>query len=102
MSKKWNFRISDHVLLRYMERMLGVDVEDFRQRLHDQLEPAAMAGAAQSEVAGAVFRFQHNADESVVSTMWPSDSPRLRQGGRPSRQEGRDFNKSMARKRRGG
>ncbi len=102
MSKPFNFRISDHVLLRYMERMLGVDVAGFRQRLHDQLEPAAMAGATQIEVAGAVFRFQHNAHESVASTMWPSDSPRLRQSPRESRQDSKDYNKIMARKRRGG
>ena len=70
--RPFNFRITDHVLLRYMERMLGVDVADFRKRLHVQLEPSARAGVASHEVAGMVFKFSHSPNESVVATMWPS------------------------------
>jgi len=72
MTKKvFHFRITDHVLLRYMERMLGVDVADFRRRLHDKLKPAAEAGAAQIEMGGMVFKFAYGPNDATVTTMWP-------------------------------
>jgi hypothetical protein len=69
------FRISDHVMLRYMERALGVDIEAFRKKLQAQLEPAGRLGAKSFETGGMIFKFGHSPHEISVSTMWPADSP---------------------------
>ena len=99
MTKKFNFRISDHVLLRYMERMLGVDVAAFRKRLHDELAPAAQAGAAQIEINNMIFKFSHWPDEVTVTTMWPSGSPKPWKQPRKGLQDSKDYNRILARKR---
>lgn len=99
MTKKFNFRITDHVLLRYMERMLGVDVAGFRKRLHSQLEPAARAGASQIEVSGMVFKFNQGADEVTATTMWASNSPVTWKRPPLSGDDTREAKKIQARKR---
>jgi hypothetical protein len=83
----FNFRVTDHVLLRYMERMLGVDVDAFRERLRVQLEPAAKAGVKSIETAGMVFKFSYGSHDCVVSTMWLADGL----GGKKRPPDGRDL-----------
>lgn len=74
MTKKvFNFRVTDHVLLRYMERMLGVDVDAFRERLKTNLVPYAASGAASVEISGMVFKFTYGTHDTVCATMWPSN-----------------------------
>lgn len=99
MIKKLNFRVTDHVLLRYMERMLGVDVADFRKRLHAKLEPAAMAGATQIETSGMIFKFSHGPHDISVTTMWPADGPPSKKRPPLSGDDSREAKKIQARKR---
>lgn len=39
-------RITDHAVLRWLERVHGVDVEGFRQKLLDDVEAAAVVGGS--------------------------------------------------------
>ena len=41
-----SIRITDHAVLRWLERVHGVDVEGFRQQLLSEVEAAAVVGGA--------------------------------------------------------
>lgn len=41
-----SIRISDHAVLRWLERVHGIDVEGFRQELRAQVEPAIVVGSS--------------------------------------------------------
>ena len=100
MSKSiFRFRVSDHALLRYMERILGVDVESFRAKLRAHLEPAAEAGAASLTVAGLSFRFSRNSLECAVTTVIRTDVKGGKQTPPASGDDSREYKKIKARKR---
>lgn len=91
------FRVSDHVLLRYMARMLAVDVEGFRAKLHDKLLPYSVANGVTLD--GMVFKFVHHPHETVVATMWPEGSLREKQRPPRSGDDSAEAKKIKARKR---
>ena len=93
------FHVSDHMLLRYLSRMLGVDVESFRLRLHDKLEPYAKAGVRSVEDAGMVFKFSYSDGLVSVSTCWPSGHIAGKKQPPSSAQDSREAMKFAARKR---
>lgn len=47
--------ITDHALLRWLERVHGIDVDGFRQRLHDESKPYLDAGAKAWTRGGATY-----------------------------------------------
>lgn len=52
--------VSDHALLRYLERFCGIDVEEMRQAMTDILTPAADAKATSVSANGMTFKIREN------------------------------------------
>lgn len=50
-------RVTDHVVLRYLERVQGLDVESIRKRIADACAPAVAAGASSARLDGFFFKF---------------------------------------------
>jgi hypothetical protein len=71
-------RVSDHAVLRYLERVGGFDIEALRRDIRDRVYKAADAGASGVVVDG--FRYCIRADREggrVITTVidgdWASD-----------------------------
>lgn len=69
-------RISDHAALRYLERVLGVDIEALRDELARRLDQAAAVGASGVIVDG----FRYVLADGVLVTVEPvkSEAPKPR------------------------
>jgi hypothetical protein len=63
--------VSDHALLRYLERFLGIDVEKTRQDVADQCAPSMSLGARSWSHGGVTFVFKGG----VVVTVTPNQKP---------------------------
>lgn len=50
--------VSDHAVLRYLERILGVDVDTVRRTIHDETRLAIHEGARGVVANGVVYRLQ--------------------------------------------
>lgn len=77
--------VSDHCLLRYIQRVLGVDVDAIRGEITALLEPAAKAGATKFSADGMTFVLVNNRVVTVTGGESPS-SARLKgrqANGRP-------------------
>ena len=66
---KETLRVSDHAVLRYMERAMGLNVEIVREHIASLCGPAAAAGAVCVRTEG--VRFEINAVNNVVTTVAP-------------------------------
>lgn len=79
--------ISDHAVLRFMQRCHGIDVEAYRRELAARVENAIAAGATSVKVAGFVFHIKGG----VLATVVPAKQrhvPRSRKArGTPSRRD---------------
>lgn len=64
-------RVSDHAVVRWLERVKGVDVEAFRAEIVDAVQGAVDAGAKQISVGGVTYIL----DGAVVTTVTPNASP---------------------------
>lgn len=69
--RKTELVISDHAMLRYIERVIGVDLEPIRQKIVDTVEPAYKAGATRISADGVTYSIRSN---FVTSTL-PGASP---------------------------
>jgi len=58
--------VTDHAVLRYLERVAGVDVEAIRNRIYDQIKDPLAAGASGVISNGIAYRFIG----SKVTTIW--------------------------------
>lgn len=58
--------VTDHTVLRYLERVAGLDVEAIRTRILGDTSKALAAGATGITVNGISYRFEHG----HVSTIW--------------------------------
>ena len=63
--KHSRLQVSDHAVLRYMERAMGLDIEALRQELERKVDAAARAGACGLTVDGVNFRIV----DGVVTTV---------------------------------
>lgn len=70
--------VTDHATLRYIERVLGFDVEDVRQRIRDVCENAAKAGASCVVHDGFQYKIAHGG--RAVITVTPT-APHSETGG---------------------
>ena len=61
-------RVSDNALLRWLERVEGVDVEAIRRRIAKAVQGGADRGADGVRVQGVTFKLAYNPGEAVVST----------------------------------
>lgn len=68
---KRQVHISDHALLRYLERILEIDIDAIRARLSHEIKTAAMLGAKKYTSAGATFVLEKTqaGDITVVTVM---------------------------------
>ncbi len=75
--------VSDHAVLRYLERVGGFDIEGLRRQIADRLKPAADAGARGVVLDGHSFLIDYNPQlGSVVVTVLPvTRNPRNLMGG---------------------
>jgi hypothetical protein len=60
--------VSDHAVLRYLERVLGIDVELVRASITHDVAAALEAGASSVTIEG--IRFELNPVARVVKTVW--------------------------------
>lgn len=75
--------VSDHAVLRYLERVGGFDIEGLRRQIADRLKSAADAGARGVVLDGHSFLIDRNSEGgSVVVTVLPvTRNPRNLIGG---------------------
>lgn len=81
-------RLSDHALLRYLERVMHVDIKAVQARIMtDKVKAAILAGASSVIVAGAKFKIANNTVVTIIDVDAP---PKLAKQAdrRPSVAEG--------------
>lgn len=77
-SRKHRVLVSDHAVLRYLERVGGFDIESLRRQIADRLEAVARAGAESVVIDGYRYVLRSDSGGPVVTTVlekgWmPSD-----------------------------
>ena len=75
--KKSLHRVSDHAVLRYLERCKGVDVENVRRELGRKVDDAVRRGASGLISDGFVFKLS---PVGTVITVQEQNRPDLRTG----------------------
>lgn len=60
--------VSDHAVLRWLERVEGVDVGGIRRRIAMAAQNAADLGAGGVRVEGVTFKLEHGPIRTVVTT----------------------------------
>lgn len=71
--------VSDHAMIRYLERVGGFEIERLRAEIAAKLQPLAESGAGAVIVDGHAYVIAHNEDGASVVTVLPA-SGRGRQG----------------------
>lgn len=61
-------RVSDHAVLRWLERVEGVNVDAIRRRIAKAVHRGAVEGAGGVRCDGVVFKVDYNPGEAVVVT----------------------------------
>lgn len=82
--KKSAIHISDHALLRYLERGLGIDIEWYRRHLGRQVDQVMVDGATGIRIDGLLFRIQG----ATVVTIVKANRPDVRTGRRQRDRDG--------------
>lgn len=77
--------VSDHALVRYMERVMGLDLASLRRRLADEVRPFAEAGAASCVIGRANFCFLVRTDGHIAVATVITDKMRAQKTRRRSR-----------------
>lgn len=78
--------VTDHAVVRYLERALGLDVEAVRTEIARAVKRGIAEGASGVRVGGLWFRLEG----AVVVTVLPGSSADLRTGRRPRRGQPRE------------
>ncbi|WP_413874143.1 hypothetical protein [Albidovulum sp.] len=68
--------VSDHALVRYIERVLGVDVETLRREIGRRVDRGAELGACGVEIDGWLYKLS----DGTVTTVLEASRPDLRRG----------------------
>lgn len=69
MAKKPRLRVSDHAIVRYLERVGGFDIDGLRWQIANRLQPAADAGAHAVWVEDHLFVLGRDAEGPAVITV---------------------------------
>jgi hypothetical protein len=67
--KKPRLRVTDHAVLRYLERVGGFDIEGLRLDIARRLEPAAQAGASAITIEGFTYCVVQDPTGPVIATV---------------------------------
>lgn len=70
MSKSDEIVVTDHALVRYIERYLDVNLDAVRQQIRDKTEDAIRAGALTIQIDGFLFTLAPK-DRSVITILTP-------------------------------
>lgn len=80
-------RISDHAMLRYLERVGGFDIEGLRKSISDRVTAATVPGQVGVTIDGYSFRIGEDDWGQVVTTVLNAEGStsilRPKSGGRP-------------------
>lgn len=72
-------RVTDHAVLRYLERAHGLDVDAVRRHLSGKVETGARLGAIGVTIDNVKLMLEHHRHEVVVVTAlkpyWPARQP---------------------------
>lgn len=68
--------VSDHALVRYIERVLGLDVEQLRREIGRRVDRGVELGATGVEIGGYVYKIA----DGHVTTVLDASRPDLRHG----------------------
>ena len=75
--------VTDHAVLRYLERLGGFNIDGLRNEIRARLQAAADAGAGAVVIDGHSFLIDHSAGGPAVVTVLPvTKSPRNLMGGK--------------------
>lgn len=74
--------ISDHALIRWLERVHDIDMEFFRDRIRDEIAPAIAMGASSVKMGGMKFAIANGVLTTVMHAkkMQKAKPPRQRAG----------------------
>lgn len=64
--------VSDHAVLRYLQRVGGFDIDGLRAAIAVRVDAAACAGASGVVIDGFVFRIRRDVHGPVVTTVMPA------------------------------
>lgn len=107
--------ITDHAVLRWIERVYGIDLAAIRAEIRALAEPAASLGATKVSTNGVTIEIAASArygGDKVVTTILPAEKPGVahigartaastgRHANPPSRAENARYQRREARKRR--
>jgi len=71
MIKKPRVQVTDHAVIRYLERALGMDVETIRREIGRKVDRGADLGACGVQIDGFVYKIL----DGVVTTVMPVSQP---------------------------
>lgn len=71
MKKRPRTHVSDHAIVRYLERVHGYDIEALRLSIARRVDPAASMGASGVVIDGFVFKVRRDQHGPVVTTVLP-------------------------------
>ena len=71
--KKPAVPVTDHCVIRYMQRVMGLDIEAVRQKIAEAVGPAVRAGAIGLTKDG----FNYRISDGAVITVMPAGSAQL-------------------------
>ena len=63
-----NIRLSDHALMRFIERKYGIDLDPVRRELIALAQDPAVAGAANFKTEHGTFCFRRDGNVIIIST----------------------------------
>lgn len=79
--------VSEHAILRYVERILGLDLVQLKAKLERQVRAAAQAGASSFTEDGATFVFETTPTGEICLVTVLTD--KMRKGTHPRQQHNR-------------
>ncbi len=78
-------RVSDHAVLRYLERVGGFEIETLRAQLRDRIAPLAMEGVESVQLDGFRYLMQQDVTGLVVVTILDRGRVSRELPGRPKK-----------------
>ena len=72
--KRPRTHVTDHAIVRYLERVGGFDIDGLRQSIARRVDLAAATGASGVIIDGFIYKFQRDQHGPVVTTVLPAGS----------------------------
>lgn len=72
--------VTDHAVLRYLERVVGLDIEGLRRQIGHDVDRAADLGACATQIDGWRYCLAYDHGRPVVTTVRHPGTPNIRAG----------------------